>query len=343
MRQPELPSTSVSGSIKPTIQPSADGYVFTKNGSMETAAYRGLSMASWQMVSVPRENYFSSTHRPLQVYASGENGNLLLVPETVRQLPDVERQRKAILRKMKKAERRNEKELAKSYRSSRSFRGASTDRWFAAGIAPYHSLAVGAQQYYGYNASGSRGIASDYIPAPYLQFHVTDRVHLLSEFQFHSPQATPNILLAQKTNATSQSAWNTENTYLRKMYYFNIPLSFYYSPIKNIYIGSGVQFSSFNSGLAYRERLNTTNNVVQSEIIKVREDSLSSLISSSEWRYLVDANYYINRFMLGVRYNQALSPYVNLKGNTGIPAAQARNQAMQFYLRFNLVEAKRKK
>lgn len=311
--------------------------------TMETAGATGEKNFFYQLASVPRENYLYSNRHSLTQLPDSSNLSEVEVPASVWQLPDVEKQRKAILKQMKKEERRNERELAKSYRTTRSFWGASTDRWFAAGIAPYQSVAVGSQQTYGYNSGGTRGIATDYIPAPYLQLHITDRVYVLSEFQFHTPQATPNLLLAQRTNTAPQAAWNVENIYLRKMYYFNMPLSFYYSPFKNVYVGSGLQFSSFNSGLAYREQRGANNSIVQSDIVKIREDSLSSLISSSEWRYLVDANYYVNRFMFGLRYNQALSNYVNLKSITNMPASQARNQAFQLYVRYNLVVTKKKR
>lgn len=296
----------------------------------------------YQPASVPRENYFSDDYQRMLSITGYSNQQQISVPPAVWTLPDVEKERKTILKNIRKAERRNERELAKSYRNTRSFWGAGTDRWFAAGIAPYQNLAVGAQQYYNYNAAGNRGVATDYIPAPYLQFHVTDRVYLLSEFQFNTPQATPNLLLAQKTNSNPLINWATENTYLRKMYYFNMPLSFYYSPFKNVYVGSGVQFSSFSSGLAYREQLDGNRSVMHSEVLKIREDSLSSSIRSSEWRYLVDANYYVDRFMFGFRYNQALNPYINIKQGANLGAVQARNQAFQFYIRYNIIVSKKR-
>ncbi len=129
----------------------------------------------------------------------------------------------------------------------------------------------------------------------------------------------------------------TENTYLRKLYYFNMPVSFYYSPVKNFYLGSGLQFSSFNSGLAYTEQRSANNSIIHSENIKIKDDSLSSKITSSEWRYLFDANYYVKRFMFGFRYNQALNNFVNLSINNTLPPVQARNQSFQFYIRYNII------
>ncbi|MFT3749523.1 MAG: hypothetical protein QM768_14445 [Agriterribacter sp.] len=266
----------------------------------------------------------------------------LTVPDNIWQLPDVTAKKKTILKEMRRRERRQERELAKSYKSHWSFWGNETNRWFAAGIAPYQNFAIASQQNYNYNSGAGKNMIADYIPSPYLQLHVTDRVYLLSEFQFNSPQATPNLLLAQNnTTIPMNNVGYTENVYLRKLYYFNMPLSFYYSPVKNFYLGSGIQFSSFNSGLAYSEQVSGNNTILNTRTFKIKDDSLSSKINASEWRYLFDANYYVDRFMIGFRYNQALNNFVNLKVNNILPPTQARNQAFQFYIRYNLVVSKK--
>ncbi|MBX3256751.1 MAG: hypothetical protein KF862_21625 [Chitinophagaceae bacterium] len=291
---------------------------------------------SYVMASVPNENILYSSHLLSTVAGS------LSVPAGVWQLPDVTAQKKAILREMRKQERKQERELAKSYRTSKSFWGEQPDRWFAAGVAPYQNFSIGSQQTYNYNSAGSKNIATDYIPAPYFQLHITNKVYVLSEFQFNAPQSTPSLLLSQKQlTVPMNTVGYTESTYLRKLYYFNMPLSFYYSPVKNFYVGSGMQFSSFNSGLAYTEQRSADNNLIRSENIKIKDDSLSSKITSSEWRYLFDANYYVNRFMFGFRYNQALNDFVRI--NNSLTPMQARNQSFQLYLRYNIIVSDKRK
>lgn len=313
------------------------------SNSAHTTAYESDSssviMSGWQsaadhyyvMATVPNENILYSMRLPAI-------SNNLSVPERVQQLPDVTAEKKAILKEQRRQERKQERELAKSYRSRQSFWGEQPERWFAAGLAPYQNFSVGSQQAYNYNSAGSKNIATDYLPAPYLQLHLTNRMYVLSEFQFNAPQSTPSLLLSQKSLTVPMSAVGyTESTYLRKLYYFNMPVSFYYSPVKNFYLGSGLQFSSFNSGLAYTEQRTANNSLVKSDNIKIKDDSLSSKITASEWRYLFDANYYVNRFMFGVRYNQALNNFINLNVNNTLPPVQARNQSIQFYIRYNII------
>lgn len=304
----------------------------------------GLSTATGY-VSVNTENSGYSSRKNIIKSARGNETGILTVPAYVSTLPDVSAKRKALLRTIKRQERKEEKALAKSYRTYHSFWGETTDRWFAAGIAPYQNIAIASQQTYNYNSAAGKNIITDYIPSPYLQLHVTNRIYLLGEFQFNTPQATPSLLLSHKAfTVPSGNAGYTENIYLRKLYYFNMPVSFYYSPVRNFYIGSGLQFSSFNSGLADMEQRSSNNNtLLRSEIIKLKDDSLSSKINGSEWRYLFDANYYYDRFMFGFRYNQALNNFVDLRINNILPPTQGRNQAFQFYIRYNLVVSDRKK
>ena len=309
----------------------------------KTNIAEGLSPATGYRSVNTKNSVYSSRKNIIQSAHSNEAG-ILTVPVYVSTLPDVSAERKDLLRAMKRRERKEEKELAKSYRTYHSFWGETTDRWFAAGIAPYQNIAIASQQTYNYNSAAGKNIITDYIPSPYLQLHVTNRIYLLSEFQFHTPQATPSLLLSHKElTVPSGNAGYTENIYLRKLYYFNMPVSFYYSPVRNFYIGSGLQFSSFNSGLADIEQRSAGNILLRSETIKLKDDSLSSKINGSEWRYLFDANYYYNRFMVGFRYNQALNNFVDLRINNILPPTQARNQAFQFYIRYNLVVSDRKK
>ena len=56
----------------------------------------------------------------------------------------------------------------------------------------------------------------------------------------------------------------------------------------------------------------------------------------------MDANYYWNRFTVGLRYNQALSNYVSLRISAVSPAIADKNKSLQFYLRYNLWEDKKK-
>lgn len=341
-------STYTNNKIKPPTTPGEKGtdvpdnhISFYNNRINQTTYEHDSSSAIKSKWKITAEHYYVMATVPNENISYSElpvNSSNISVPENVWQLPDVTAEKKAILKQMRRQEKKQERELAKSYRSHQSFWGEQPERWFAAGLAPYQNFSIGSQQFYNYNSGGSKSIATDYLPAPYLQLHVTNRMYVLSEFQFNAPQSTPSLLLSQKSLTVPMSSVGyTESTYLRKLYYFNMPVSFYYSPVKNFYLGSGLQFSSFNSGLAYTEQRAANNALIKSDNIKIKDDSLSSKITASEWRYLFDANYYVNRFMFGVRYNQALNNFINLNVNNALPPVQARNQSIQLYIRYNII------
>jgi hypothetical protein len=348
-----------SSSINRTISNKNGNAVLSKIKDIKITAYKNIIarnedelLASFEAEHANDDDLFKDLslqkvktfdERSLIVYED-ENNPGINIPANVWALPDVKTQQKKILKEIKRKERKEERELAKSYRPNQSFWGAKTDRWFAAGIAPFQNFAIASQQSYNYNSAGGKGVASDYIPSPYLQLHVTSRIYLMSEFQFNAPQATPDLLLSQKSiNAPRYVAGCSENVYLRKLYYFNLPISFYYSPVKNFYVGSGIQFSSLNSGLAYIEQRSQNNTLIHSETVKIKDDQFSTRIKGSEWRYLFDANYYANRFMFGFRYNQALNNYISLRPNNNLPVTQARNQSFQFYIRYNIIVSNKKR
>jgi hypothetical protein len=71
-------------------------------------------------------------------------------------------------------------------------------------------------------------------------------------------------------------------------------------------------------------------------------DTLSDKINGNEFRLLLDANYYWSKFTVGLRYNQALSNYISFQVSPSMPYSFSRNRALQFYLRYNLWEEKKK-
>jgi len=124
------------------------------------------------------------------------------------------------------------------------------------------------------------------------------------------------------------------------LYYFNWPLSLHYSPVTNLYLAGGLQFSSFQSGLASIQQQNGAG--TYSTTLKFKDDSIAATIKPNEWRWQTGADYYWNRFTIGVRYNQSFSQLFNSnKGSTTVPLPNTKNSALIFYLKFNLFESKR--
>jgi hypothetical protein len=219
-------------------------------------------------------------------------------------------------------------------------------RNFAVGLSLPLVFPLGDQQALSYNVNARPNTASDYIPAPHAQFHFNSKVYIQSELQVMSPQyIKPALLYLSRTSNNMYKT--TSSVSAEKLYYFNVPLSVHYSPFTNFYMGTGLQFSSLLSGVAMHEELRT--GMVSSDSIhtvsysKFSNDSISNKLSGSEMRLMLDANYYWNKFTVGLRYNQALSNYVSTRAAPMVPLTVDKNKSLQFYLRYNLWEDKKRK
>lgn len=228
---------------------------------------------------------------------------------------------------------------------------ANTDPWWSAGLALNSGITVAAQNRFNYNVNAKSGVLLDYLPSPYLQFHINNYVYLQTEINFLTPQYTPQLLV-YRSNAElgGQPGYSVEKSaYINKLYYFNWPFSLHYSPISNFYLSAGLQFSSFQSGLATftsKQYLTASGadhpSSITTETLKFKDDSTAAKIKPNEWRWQVGAEYYINRFSVGMRYNQSLSKSINETVLTSLPPTVNRNQSLLFFIRYNLFDSKHK-
>lgn len=205
---------------------------------------------------------------------------------------------------------------------------------------------LGDQRAMGYNQWAGHNTVSDYIPSPHLQYHLSSKTFFQTEAQLMSPQFIRSTLLYQTRSPLAAGAYTTNSVYAKKLYYFNVPLSIHHSPFPGFYMGTGLQFSSMLSGVALTEEKRYTaaggnGTLVKETYTRFRNDTLSDRIHGSEFRVLLDANYYFNRFTVGLRYNQALSNYISFRLMPGVPYTFDKNRALLFYLRYNLWEERK--
>jgi hypothetical protein len=207
---------------------------------------------------------------------------------------------------------------------------------------------LGDQKPGGYNINAKPNVISDFLPVPHMQYHINNKMYLQTELQFMNPQYIQPVLLFQKKNevqATNTVYYNS--VYAKKLYYFNFPLGIHYSPFQHFYLGTGLQFSSLVSGVALHEETSSPigsnrYNLVSQRYEKFKNDTISRRLDNNEFRLMLDANYYWRQFTVGLRYNQALSNYVNFRLNNASPLFQDKNKSLQFYLRYNLWENHKK-
>jgi hypothetical protein len=269
-------------------------------------------------------------------------------------------------------------------------RNTSSRKGWVAGLLMSYNLPVSDQEMSTVSINGRRNKLIDYLPAAYVQYHFNKKWYLQGEFQFNSPQYTPDLTLSSKKKQISSTKKEENNLNLNKLYYLNIPFSVYYSPLRNLHIGAGVQYSYLQRSL-YTEELviwekngntwektKTEKNVVAlsnstkekktvtnngngvsiggngngngngnsggspaAAIPATMVDTVATSLRSNDWRVLVDVNYDLKRFNVGVRYNQGLNNYINTKAGNNNTPVQDKNKSFQVYARYNLFDKRK--
>lgn len=223
---------------------------------------------------------------------------------------------------------------------------------FSAGLSLSQSFAIGGQQAFSYNSNAKRNLLSDYIPAVFAQYHFSKKFYTQGLVQFNTPQYSRPLLIYENKVATdTPGLYNKYLTYIRKLYYFNIPLTVYFSPAKNLWIGAGLQYSNLQSTLIEeqqrKEFTGMFDTLFSSSVSKLKDnhDSLALFYprKKQEWRGLAEINYYWNRWTLGLSYNQAFSDFIDIKPPGASGATRDKNKSFQIYLRYSIWELRRKK
>lgn len=206
---------------------------------------------------------------------------------------------------------------------------------------------VGNQEKSNFNSSGTSGGIGDYIPVAVVRYYFHKWLYIQAEAQFNTPQYT-RTLLASQTNTTDTS----KSVFVKKLFYFNLPLSVHYSPFKNLFIGAGLQYSMLTNGVALFQnakpgaqsqvvlRPNDTL-LISAKVASFKNDPVYHELKTYEFRFLFDMNYQWKSFTLGFRYNQAFTNFINVHvSNTTI--TQAHNASLQLYLRYTIWDHRKK-
>jgi len=220
--------------------------------------------------------------------------------------------------------------------------------WLA-GVGLNQFFTVGGQQKSNYNSSGTTGGISDYIPVPMVRYYFSRKLYVQLEAQFNTPQYTTKDLLASKSkpdSTTSPGRVLQSSMFIKKLFYFNLPLSIHYSPIPNLYIGGGIQYARLTNGVAlYQDsshRIFTgVDSFVSAKIQSFRNDTTYKKLKTNEFRLLLDLNYNFKRFVIGTRYNRALSDFIHLQISNS-QVTQSRNSSFQIYLRYIIWDGRKK-
>lgn len=236
-------------------------------------------------------------------------------------------------------------------KKGRSF-GEGAPGTFAIGITLPMNLPINDQVALGLNRNARPNTLSDFLPSLNLQYRLNTHAFVQTEIQFSSPQyISPLLMYQRKQDQPFTASYAYTSISARKLYYFNLPLTVHYSPVPGLYLGAGIQYSALLSGVALSEKKQSWGGgpgggpremTIKYEYSKFSHDSLSCMLKSTDWRLVLDFNYYWNRFTVGFRYNQGLSDYADFRIANTSYAVRDKNKATQFYVRYNIWEDRKR-
>lgn len=180
------------------------------------------------------------------------------------------------------------------------------------------------------------------------RYYFSRKLYVQLEAQFNTPQYTKKNLVGGQSKADTLSPGRVQqnSVIIKKLFYFNLPLSVHYSPFRNLYLGAGLQYSRLSNGVGVLEnRVITTgagDSLKSATIYSIKGDSVYQKMRTNEFRVLFDVNSTYKKFILGVRYNQALSRFLDVR-ISDTQVTQARNSSLQLYVRYILWDNRKKK
>jgi hypothetical protein len=273
------------------------------------------------------------------------NANLprIGLPDPIRVWVTVSRRAQGVKEKIAGTEKKNPPAPEKSKRP----RGKDSTRiLWAAGLQDSKSFPVGAQQALPFNANLKKDLWFDYVPTPYFQYYVSRKLGFQAALQFNSPQYTESVSIYKAPDSGPPGLYARDTVVVvKKLYYFNVPLTVYYSPFRNFFLGAGIQFSNLRNGVAFQNNVShytgtgtgQPDSVLGSKVVALKDNRPAyNNLRKTEWRALFETDYYWKRLTLGLQYQQALGQYLYkpVDGSTG----SDRNSSFNLYLRYNLLE-----
>jgi hypothetical protein len=227
---------------------------------------------------------------------------------------------------------------------------AKKDPWppykgFTAGFGFNQFFPVGQQVNANFNSSGNNGTITDYLPVPEVRYYFSKRLYVQAEAQVNTPQYTSkNLLAAQQVDVNSASGTpvtTTNSVYIKKLFYFNLPVSIHYSPVWGLSLGAGLEYARLTNGVAdHQQRVSygaagPTDSVRYSKVQSFKGDSVYQKLRTSEWRLLGEVSYQWHGFTLGARYNWATDKFIHVQVSS-TQLTQSRNTSLQLYLRYTI-------
>lgn len=210
-------------------------------------------------------------------------------------------------------------------------------RWVA-GVGLNQSIPVDGQQVWTNPSGGLNTWWKDYIPVPFVRYYFQPKIFAQVEVRIHAPQYTPrNLWFYYQYNDTFYSG----SVIIKKLFYFQLPVSIHYAPDPNWSVGLGLQYSHYGKGIAAIADSSFYNYFY----IGPLSGFPMVFVQHNEFRGLVSLDYTYRHWIIGMSYDEAFNKAISIRVPDPIATPQAhvlyssppvRNSSLQLSVRYIL-------
>jgi hypothetical protein len=224
---------------------------------------------------------------------------------------------------------------------------------FSAGIAFKQYLPLPGQQFNDYNSDGSKAVYSDYIPAVFVRAAINDRSYLQASFGYHSPQYTRHMILDNENLGNSTvpgyvAYLEFNQDALKKLFYNELDLTYHYQIADRWRIGAGIQYAMLSGGAIESQTIlkpanaALTDTVYSTQLYSMKNHTAwyEFAHTKAEWRGVLDIEYCLTQWTLGLRYQQAVQSLYFVPSLS--PGQTITNGALSIRASYALWERKRR-
>ncbi|HEX8334111.1 MAG TPA: hypothetical protein VF622_15935, partial [Segetibacter sp.] len=206
-------------------------------------------------------------------------------------------------------------------------------------------FAVDEQKHSTANAKGNDNNWSNFFPVIMGRYYIKEWLYLQAELQPSAPQYTGKILIDKKVSpppgpSPAANMRIEKSIFTNKFFYVDLPVSVNVSPVKNVFLGGGLQYSNLRKAVGlYEDKLVATgrpDSTISIQIKPMDENLATATFKSNEWRYNLNGTFKLNRFDVGIRYTRSFRPFTTTLV-TGYSKSQMTNSSLSVFLRYELI------
>jgi hypothetical protein len=213
------------------------------------------------------------------------------------------------------------------------------------GIGLNQSIPVDGQQIWTNPSGGLNTWWKDYIPVPIARYYFQPKTFLQAEARIHAPQFMPKAFWFQYQYNDSMFS---NSTFIKELFYFDLPVTIHYSPSPDWSIGLGLQYSHYGKGVT----ATADSGLFHFYFAGALCEYPMVFVQHNELRGLFSVDYTYRHWIIGMSYDEAFTRAISVRVPDPIAAPQAHvlyssppvhNSSLQLFIRYILWDGRKQR